>query len=64
MLDRLKSAVPLLKRIAVFKACGDIPVKLAESIAGHSRGGSDFDHYGTVDYSLEQKLAYCPCLRM
>jgi integrase len=39
------------------KACGDIPVKLAESITGHSSGGSDFDHYGTVGYSLEQKLA-------
>ena len=38
------------------KACGDIPVKLAESITGHSSGGSDFDHYGTVGYSLEQKL--------
>ena len=39
------------------KACGDIPVKLAESITGHSSGGSDFDYYGTVGYSLEQKLA-------
>jgi integrase len=39
------------------KACGDIPVKLAESITGHSSGGSDFDHYGTVGYSLGQKLA-------
>ncbi len=38
------------------KGCGDIPVKLAESITGHSSGGSDFDHYGTVGYSLEQKL--------
>ena len=39
------------------KACDDIPVKLAESITGHSSGGSDFDYYGTVGYSLEQKLA-------
>ena len=39
------------------KACGDIPVKLAESITGHSSGGSDLDHNGTVGYSREQKLA-------
>ena len=24
---------------------------------GNISGGSDFDHYGTVGYSLEQKLA-------
>ena len=39
------------------KACNEIPTKLAESITGHSRGGSDFDSYGSVGYSLEQKLA-------
>jgi integrase len=39
------------------KACGDIPVKLAESITGHSSGKSEFDSYGTVGYTLEQKLA-------
>ncbi len=39
------------------KACGDIPTKLAESITGHSRSGSDFDSYGSVGYTLEQKLA-------
>jgi integrase len=38
------------------KACGDIPVKLAESITGHSSGKSEFDSYGTVGYTLEQKL--------
>jgi hypothetical protein len=29
---------------------------LAESITGHGRGQSDFAVYGTVGYSLEQKL--------
>lgn len=38
------------------KACGDIPIKLAESITGHSSGRSEFDSYGTVGYTLEQKL--------
>ncbi len=38
------------------KACGDIPVRLAESITGHSSGGSEFDHYGTIGYTLQQKL--------
>ena len=37
------------------KACNDIPTKLAESITGHSRGGSEFDSYGSVGYTLEQK---------
>jgi len=39
------------------KACNDIPTRLAESITGHSSGGSEFNNYGTVGYSLEQKLA-------
>ena len=39
------------------KACNDIPVRLAESITGHSSGGSEFDTYGTIGYTLEQKLA-------
>lgn len=39
------------------KACNDIPTRLAESITGHSSGGSDFNTYGTVGYTLEQKLA-------
>ena len=39
------------------KARNDIPIRLAESITGHSRGGSDFDHYGSVGYTLEQKRA-------
>ncbi|MEO5367460.1 MAG: tyrosine-type recombinase/integrase [Magnetococcus sp. WYHC-3] len=38
------------------KACGDIPIKIAESITGHSSGKSEFDSYGTVGYTLEQKL--------
>jgi integrase len=38
------------------KGCNDIPVPLAESITGHGRGQSDFAKYGTVGYSLEQKL--------
>jgi integrase len=38
------------------KACNDIPTRLAESITGHSSGGSEFNHYGTVGYTLEQKL--------
>ena len=39
------------------KACNDIPTRLAESITGHSSGGSEFDSYGSIGYSLEQKLA-------
>jgi integrase len=38
------------------KACNDIPTRLAESITGHSSGGSEFNHYGTFGYTLEQKL--------
>ena len=38
------------------KACNDIPVRLAESITGHSSGGSEFNTYGTIGYTLEQKL--------
>jgi integrase len=38
------------------KACNDIPTRLAESIAGHASGGSEFNNYGTVGYTLEQKL--------
>lgn len=37
------------------KARNDIPIRLAESITGHSSGGSDFDTYGTIGYTLEQK---------
>lgn len=39
------------------KACNDIPTRLAESITGHSSGGSEFNNYGTIGYTLEQKLA-------
>ena len=38
------------------KACNDIPIRLAESITGHSSGGSEFNTYGTIGYTLEQKL--------
>jgi integrase len=38
------------------KACNDIPLPLAESITGHGRNSTDFAKYGTVGYSLEQKL--------
>ena len=38
------------------KACNDIPTRLAESITGHYSGGSKFNNYGTVGYTLEQKL--------
>jgi integrase len=38
------------------KGCNDIPTKLAESITGHRSGGSEFDTYGSVGYTLEQKL--------
>lgn len=38
------------------KACNDIPIRLAESITGHFSGGSEFNNYGTVGYTLEQKL--------
>jgi integrase len=37
------------------KACDDIQTKLAESITGHSSAGSEYDHYGTIGYTLEQK---------
>ena len=38
------------------KACNDIPTRLAESITGHASSGSEFNNYGTVGYTLEQKL--------
>lgn len=38
------------------KACNDIPTRLAESITGHTSGKSHFNTYGTVGYTLEQKL--------
>jgi hypothetical protein len=38
------------------KACNDIPLPLAEAITGHGRHVSDFANYGTVGYTLEQKL--------
>ena len=38
------------------KACNDIPTRLAESITGHASGGSEFNNYGTVGYTLEQKF--------
>ena len=38
------------------KACNDIPTRLAESITGHYSGASEFNNYGTVGYTLEQKL--------
>ena len=39
------------------KACGDIPVPIAEAITGHGRNTSDFAHYGSVGYTLGQKKA-------
>jgi integrase len=38
------------------KACNDIPVRVAESITGHASGKSEFNNYGTIGYTLEQKL--------
>lgn len=38
------------------KACNDVPARVAESITGHSSGKSEFIHYGTIGYTLEQKL--------
>jgi integrase len=38
------------------KACNDIPLPLAESITGHGPGQTDFAVYGSVGYTLEQKL--------
>ena len=38
------------------KACNDIPTRLAESITGHTSGKSHFNTYGTIGYTLEQKL--------
>jgi integrase len=37
------------------KARNEIPTRLAESITGHSSGGSEFNTYGTIGYTLEQK---------
>jgi hypothetical protein len=34
----------------------DIPTRLAESNTGHYSGGSAFNTYGTVGYTLEEKL--------
>ena len=39
------------------KACGDIPVPIAESITGHGRNASEFANYGSVGYTLAQKKA-------
>ena len=39
------------------KACGDVPVPIAEAITGHGRNVSDFAHYGSVGYTLEHKKA-------
>jgi len=39
------------------KACGHVPVPIAEAITGHGRNVSDFAHYGSVGYTLEQKKA-------
>lgn len=39
------------------KACGDIPVPIAESITGHGRNCSDFANYGSIGYTLDQKKA-------
>lgn len=39
------------------KACNDIPTPIAESITGHASTKSEFANYGTVGYTLEQKLA-------
>ena len=39
------------------KACGDIPLPIAEAITGHGRNTSDFAHYGSVGYTLEKKKA-------
>lgn len=38
------------------KARNDIPLPLAESITGHGRGQTDFAVYGSVGYTLAQKL--------
>lgn len=38
------------------EACNDISTRLAERIIGHSSGGSEFNNYGMVGYTLEQKL--------
>jgi integrase len=38
------------------KARNDTPLPLAESITGHGRGQTDFAVYGSVGYTLEQKL--------
>jgi integrase len=39
------------------KACGDVPVPIAEAITGHGRKASEFARYGSVGYTLEQKKA-------
>jgi integrase len=38
------------------KARNDIPLPLAERITGHGRGQTDLAVYGSVGYTLEQKL--------
>jgi integrase len=38
------------------KARNDVPLPLAESITGHGRGQTDFAVYGSVGYTLEQKV--------
>ena len=39
------------------KACGDVPVPIAEAITSHGRNASEFARYGSVDYTLAQKKA-------
>jgi integrase len=39
------------------KACNDIPIPIAESITGHASTQSEFSSYGTIGYTLEQKVA-------
>lgn len=38
------------------KACNDIPFRVAESITGHATKWTEYDNYGTVGYTLAQKL--------
>jgi len=47
------------------KAQNNISIPLAESITGHaSRFASEFQSYGTIGYTLEQKLDVLKCIEI
>ena len=54
---KIQSFLPPLMHALIdrIEACNGVPTRLAESIPRLSSCGSDFNTYGTVGYTLEQK---------